>query len=64
MIERFAVQPWQVGALLVVAGGTIVVVQRLVGLLVARYGERAVASASLVLLALSALATVSRRRCG
>src|SRR5215213_10015149 len=38
LIERFAAQPWQIGALLVVAGGTITLVQRMVAPLVARYG--------------------------
>jgi MFS family permease len=56
LIEKFAAQPWQVGALVVIAGGTITLVQRLVGPLVARYGEQATASASLFLLALGALA--------
>ena len=57
LIERFAAQPWQIGALLVAAGGMIVVVQRMVAPLVARYGERGIAGASLFLLALGALAT-------
>jgi DHA1 family tetracycline resistance protein-like MFS transporter len=56
LIERFAAQPWQIGALLVVAGGTITLVQRLMTLLVSRYGEQGIASASLLLLALGALA--------
>ena len=40
LIERFAAQPWQVGVLLVIAGGTITLVQRLVAPLIARYGEQ------------------------
>ncbi|MEO7910215.1 MAG: MFS transporter [Roseiflexaceae bacterium] len=56
LIATFTAQPWQIGALLVVAGGTIVLVQRLVAVLVSRYGEQGVASASLFLLALGALA--------
>jgi len=57
LIVRFAAQPWQIGALLVVAGGTIALVQRLVPPLVARYGEQRIAQASLFLLAAGALAT-------
>jgi MFS transporter, DHA1 family, tetracycline resistance protein len=56
LIERFDAQPWQIGVLLVVAGGTIVVVQRLVAPLVTRFGERAIAGASLCFLAIGALA--------
>jgi MFS transporter, DHA1 family, tetracycline resistance protein len=56
LIEKFAAQPWQIGALLVVAGGTITLVQRLVMPLVSRYGEPGIARASLFLLALGALA--------
>lgn len=56
LIERFAAQPWQIGALLVCAGISITLVQRLVSPLVARYGERSVAWVSLFLLALGALA--------
>jgi DHA1 family tetracycline resistance protein-like MFS transporter len=56
LIEKFAAQPWQIGALLVVAGGTIALVQRLAPPLVSRYGEQDVARASLFLLALGALA--------
>jgi MFS transporter, DHA1 family, tetracycline resistance protein len=57
LIKRFAAQPWQIGALLVVAGATIAVVQRVVPPLVARYGEQRIAQASLLMLALGALAT-------
>jgi MFS transporter, DHA1 family, tetracycline resistance protein len=56
LIEKFAAQPWQIGALLVVAGATITLVQRLVTPLVSRYGEQGIAQASLFLLALGALA--------
>jgi MFS transporter, DHA1 family, tetracycline resistance protein len=56
LIEKFAAQPWQVGALVVIAGGTITLVQHLVKPLVARYGEQGTASGSLFLLALGALA--------
>ena len=57
LIEQFAAQPWQIGALLVMAGATIALVQRLVQPLVSRYGEQGIAKASLFLLALDALAT-------
>jgi MFS family permease len=57
LIGRFAAQPWQIGALLVSAGITIALVQRLIAPLVSRYGEQPVARASLFLLAVSALAT-------
>lgn len=56
LIERFAVQPWQLGALLICTGVTIVLVQRSVGPLVARFGEQRVARSSLFVLALGALA--------
>lgn len=56
LIEKFAAQPWQIGALLVVAGVTIALVQRLVSALVARYGEQRIARASLFLLGIGALA--------
>jgi MFS transporter, DHA1 family, tetracycline resistance protein len=57
LINRFAAQPWQIGALLVIAGISIMAIQRVVGPLVARYGEQRVAQASLLLLGLGALAT-------
>jgi DHA1 family tetracycline resistance protein-like MFS transporter len=57
LIKRFAAQPWQIGALLVVAGGTIALIQRLLPPLLARYGEQRIAKASLFLLAGGALAT-------
>lgn len=56
LIEKFAAQPWQIGALLVIAGITIALLQRWVVPLVARYGEQTIASASLFLLVLGALA--------
>jgi MFS family permease len=57
LIGRFAAQPWQIGALLVIAGITIAAIQRIVAPLAARYGEQRVAQASLLLLGLGALAT-------
>jgi MFS transporter, DHA1 family, tetracycline resistance protein len=57
LINRFAAQPWQIGALLVIAGITIAAIQRVVSPLVARYGEQRIAQASLLLLGLGALAT-------
>jgi MFS transporter, DHA1 family, tetracycline resistance protein len=56
LIQRFAAQPWQIGALLVIAGGTIALVQRLLPPLVARYDEQRIARASLFMLAVGALA--------
>lgn len=56
LIKTFAAQPWQIGALLVIAGVTIVLVQQIVLPLVARYGEQGVARASLFWLAFGALA--------
>jgi DHA1 family tetracycline resistance protein-like MFS transporter len=57
LIEKFTAQPWQLGALLVIAGITVAVVQAaLVQRFVSRYGEKAVAVASLVGQAASALA--------
>jgi MFS family permease len=56
LIERFAAQPWEIGALLVSAGITITLIQRLVPPLVSRHGEQRIARVSLFLLALSALA--------
>jgi len=57
LIEKFAAQPWQVGALLVLAGIAIAVVQRLVPHLVPRYGEHSIAIVCLIGQALGALAT-------
>lgn len=57
LIEKFAAQPWQVGALLVLAGGTTALVQRFVQGLTKRYGERGLATTSFIGQALSALAT-------
>lgn len=56
LVERFAAQPWHIGAVLVCTGATIVLVQRLVGPLVARWGAQRVATSSLLLLGLGALA--------
>jgi DHA1 family tetracycline resistance protein-like MFS transporter len=57
LIEKFAAQPWQLGSLLAVVGITVAVVQAvLVQRYVSRYGESAVAVASLLGQALSALA--------
>jgi MFS family permease len=57
LIKRFAAQPWQIGALLVIAGVTIAAVNRIVPPLTARYGEQRIAQASLLLIGLGALAT-------
>ena len=57
LIEKFAAQPWQVGALLVLAGVTIVLAQRFVQRLTKRYGEHRLAIVSFIGQALSALAT-------
>ena len=57
LIHRFSVQPWQIGALLVLAGAVTALVQATVQWLVKAMGEKAVALASLPLLALGALAT-------
>lgn len=59
LIEKFAVQPWQVGALLVVAGVTITLVQRIVQWLVKQKGEQRIAVSGLLGLAGGALATYS-----
>lgn len=48
-IDKFAVQPWQLGSLMVVGGITVAVVQAmLVQRLVSRYREKAVAVTSLI----------------
>jgi MFS family permease len=57
LIEKFAVQPEEVGALLVLLGITIVLVQRAVPRLVRRFGERRLAAVSLLAAALAALTT-------
>ncbi|HJZ49080.1 MAG TPA: MFS transporter [Roseiflexaceae bacterium] len=57
LIEKFATQPWQLGVLLVLAGSTIVLVQRLVQPLVQHYGEQGIAIIGLVGQSLGALAT-------
>jgi multidrug resistance protein len=57
LIEKFAAQPWQAGALLVLAGIAVVVVQRVVQPVVRRYGEQTTARVCLIGLALGALAT-------
>jgi MFS family permease len=56
LIEKFAAQPGQVGALLVLLGITIVLVQRAVPRTVRRCGERRLAVVSLLAPALAALA--------
>ena len=56
LIGKFAAQPWQIGALLVIAGAIIALVQRFVPPLVSHYGEQGIARACLFLLALDALA--------
>ncbi|HEX2035261.1 MAG TPA: MFS transporter [Chloroflexota bacterium] len=56
LIEKFALQPWQVGAMLVLGGATLVVVQRVVQPLARRLGERRVAVLSLLACALASLA--------
>lgn len=57
LIDTFAAQPRQIGALLVLAGVTVALVQRVVQPLVRRRGERALASAALTGQALGAVAT-------
>jgi multidrug resistance protein len=57
LIEKFAAQPWQAGALLVLAGIAIAVVQRLVPHVVPRYGEHSIAIVCLIGQALGVLAT-------
>jgi DHA1 family tetracycline resistance protein-like MFS transporter len=55
LIARFAAQPWQVGALLVLVGVAVVVAQRVVQPAVVRVGEQFVAVAGLAGQALGAL---------
>jgi DHA1 family tetracycline resistance protein-like MFS transporter len=56
LIEKFAAQPWQLGALLAIAGVTVAVVQAvLVQPMVSRFREKAVAIVSLFGQGLSAL---------
>jgi DHA1 family tetracycline resistance protein-like MFS transporter len=57
LIEKFAAQPCQAGALLVFAGIAIAVVQRLVPHVVPRYGEQSIAIVCLVGQGIGALAT-------
>jgi DHA1 family tetracycline resistance protein-like MFS transporter len=57
LIDTFAAQPWQVGALLVLAGITIAIVQRVVQRMVQWFGEQHLAGAALIGQALGALAT-------
>ncbi|MCL5998445.1 MAG: MFS transporter [Chloroflexi bacterium] len=57
LIEKFSTQPWQVGALLVLAGITVAIAQRLVQRLVKRYGEQGIAIVCLNGQALGAVAT-------
>jgi DHA1 family tetracycline resistance protein-like MFS transporter len=57
LIDKFAVQPWQLGSLMAVGGITVAVVQAvLVQRFVSRYREKAVAVTSLIGQAFSALA--------
>jgi len=57
LLDRFHVQPWQIGALLALAGLALFSLQRIVPPLVARFGGRRVASFSLLALAVFVLAT-------
>ena len=60
MIEKFAVQPWQIAVLFAVGGITMAVMQGgLVGPLVKRFGEKPLATNSLLLQALATLGMVS-----
>ena len=60
MIDKFAVQPWQVAVIFAVGGITMAVMQGgLVGPLVKRFGEKPLAVNSLLLQALAALGMVS-----
>ena len=60
MIEKFAVQPWQIAVLFAVSGITMAVMQGgLVGPLVKRFSEKPLAINSLVLQALAAVGMVS-----
>lgn len=60
MIERFTTQPWQV-AMLFATGGIVMAVMQgaLVGPLVKRYGEKPLATNSLILQALAAIGMVT-----
>jgi DHA1 family tetracycline resistance protein-like MFS transporter len=58
LIDRFSAQPWQLGALLALAGITITMVQRVVQRIVRRFGEQTLGSAALIGQALGAVATV------
>jgi MFS transporter, DHA1 family, tetracycline resistance protein len=60
MIDKFAVQPWQVAVIFAVGGITMAVMQGgLVGPLVKRFGEKPLAVNSLLLQALAAIGMVS-----
>ena len=60
MIEKFAVQPWQLAVLFAVGGIAMAITQGgLVGPLVRRFGEKPLAINSLLLQALAILGTVS-----
>jgi multidrug resistance protein len=60
LIEKFAVQPWQIALLFAVGGITMAVMQGgLVGPLVKRFGEKPLAVNSLLLQALAAIGMVS-----
>lgn len=57
LIEKFGAQPWQIGVLLVLAGLTIIGVQRIVQKLVKWRGEQPLAVGGLLTLASGVLAT-------
>jgi MFS transporter, DHA1 family, tetracycline resistance protein len=60
MIEKFAVDPWQIAVLFAVGGLTMAIMQGgLVGPLVKRFGEKQLAVNSLLLQALAAIGMVS-----
>ncbi len=58
MINKFQIEPWQLGAMTMIAGLALAIVQMaLVPRLVPRFGEKNVATASLLLMGVWALAT-------
>lgn len=56
VIEKFNAQPWQVGFLLVLAGGALIVAQQMTKAAVRRFGERIIGIVALLGQALGALA--------
>jgi len=58
LIDTFAAQPQQIGALLVLAGIAVMLVQRSIPPLVRRFGEQRLAGAALIGQALGAVATI------